>query len=137
MSTSLSQTITQALIQAQRSAQLTVQSTASLLAPAPQYCKATAKSKHASKNDMMDSLRTVTDGASLPLRKRTTSRAKSSRLWKRARAQLDSSGLSDIEEEFDESIMGVSDDQFVPESGSAKGKATTTAHSRLRFPGPR
>ncbi|CAH2325256.1 Hypothetical predicted protein [Pelobates cultripes] len=65
----------------------------------------------------MDSTIPVTDGAiSLPLRKRATSRAKSTRLWKRAKAQLNSeSELSDIEEEFPESNMEDSEDISDPD----------------------
>ncbi|CAH2248089.1 Hypothetical predicted protein [Pelobates cultripes] len=65
----------------------------------------------------MDSSIPVTDVAiNLPLRKRATSRAKSTRLWKRAKAQLNSeSELSDIEEEFPESYMEDSEDISGPD----------------------
>ncbi|CAH2278325.1 Hypothetical predicted protein, partial [Pelobates cultripes] len=55
----------------------------------------------------MDSTIPVMDGAiNLPPRKRATSRAKSTRLWKRAKAQLNSeSKFSDIEEKFTEFYM--------------------------------
>ncbi|CAH2282109.1 Hypothetical predicted protein, partial [Pelobates cultripes] len=69
--------------------------------------KASYKAKHSSKTIDMDSTIPVTDGAiNLPPRKRATSRAKSTRLWKRGKAQLNSeSELSDVEEEFHESYM--------------------------------
>ncbi|CAH2223071.1 Hypothetical predicted protein [Pelobates cultripes] len=65
----------------------------------------------------MDSAIPVTDGAiNLPLCKRTTSRAKSTRLWKRAKAQLNSEfELSDIKEEFPESHMEDSGDLSGPD----------------------
>ncbi|CAH2277306.1 Hypothetical predicted protein [Pelobates cultripes] len=63
----------------------------------------------------MNSITPVTDGAiKLPPRKKATSRAQSARLWKRAKAQLDTeSDLCDIEEE---SYMDNSDDPSDPDS---------------------
>ncbi|CAH2296374.1 Hypothetical predicted protein [Pelobates cultripes] len=57
----------------------------------------------------MDSTIPVMDGAiNLPPHKRATSRAKSTRLWKRTKAQLNSeSKFSDIEEKFTEFYMEV------------------------------
>ncbi|CAH2312754.1 Hypothetical predicted protein [Pelobates cultripes] len=101
MSDSISQTLTHALIQAQKSAQPTSAQIVPVTTPLqPQTGrKALAKMKHSSM-PQMDSHAPVTDGASIQPRKRATSRAKSARLWKRARAQVDSeSDLSDIEEE--------------------------------------
>ncbi|CAH2283125.1 Hypothetical predicted protein [Pelobates cultripes] len=57
-----------------------------------------------------------TDGTQLPLRKR-----KLARLWKRARAQLESE-LSDIEEEIDESDKDVLDGQSESDSDGAIGE---------------
>ncbi|CAH2282123.1 Hypothetical predicted protein, partial [Pelobates cultripes] len=69
--------------------------------------KASYKAKHSSKTIEIDSTIPVMDGAiNLPPRKRATSRAKSTRLWKRAKAQLNSeSKFSDIEEKFTEFYM--------------------------------
>ncbi|CAH2285329.1 Hypothetical predicted protein [Pelobates cultripes] len=79
--------------------------------------KASYKAKHSSKTIEMDSSIPVKDGAiNLPPRKSATSRAKSTRLWKRAKAQLNSeSELSDIEEEFPESYMEDSEDISDPD----------------------
>ncbi|CAH2277281.1 Hypothetical predicted protein [Pelobates cultripes] len=65
----------------------------------------------------MDSSIPVMDGAiNLPQRKRATSRTKSTRLWKIAKAQLNSeSELSDIEEEFPESYMEESENISDPD----------------------
>ncbi|CAH2220668.1 Hypothetical predicted protein, partial [Pelobates cultripes] len=102
MSESISQTITHALLGAQKSAQPITTQALPAIAPSQPHTgrKATAKTKHSSISQM-DSYTPVTDGASnIPPRKRATSRAKSARLWKRAKAQLESeSDLSEIEEE--------------------------------------
>ncbi|CAH2223220.1 Hypothetical predicted protein [Pelobates cultripes] len=97
-------------------------STTSTLTPVSQGRKATAKTKHSSKTVLTDSLPTVTDGTQPPLHKRATSRAKSARLQKQARAQLDSSELSYIEEEMDESDKDVSIGQSDSDSdGTIRG----------------
>ncbi|CAH2282846.1 Hypothetical predicted protein [Pelobates cultripes] len=90
MSDSLSQTFAQTWIQAQRSVQLTTTQALPLTTPVhPHYGhKTLAKVKHFSILQM-GSFTPVTDGAiNVPLRKRATSREKSARLWKRAKAQL-------------------------------------------------
>ncbi|CAH2294235.1 Hypothetical predicted protein [Pelobates cultripes] len=103
MTDSLSQTFAQALLQAQRSAHPSNLQVMPLSTPAQSQSghKAVCKTKHSSQSIEMDSSEPVTDGViNLPPRKRATSQAKSARLWKRAKAQLDSeSELSDIEEE--------------------------------------
>ncbi|CAH2249590.1 Hypothetical predicted protein [Pelobates cultripes] len=109
MSDSLSQTFAQTLLQAQRSAQPTTRAAVPVLTPAllqPGH-KASYKAKNSSKTIEIDSTIPVTDGAiNLPPCKRATSQAKLTRLWKRAKAQLNSEyELSDIEEEFPESYM--------------------------------
>ncbi|CAH2276666.1 Hypothetical predicted protein [Pelobates cultripes] len=59
----------------------------------------------------------------LPPRNRATSRAKSTRLWKMAKAQPKSeSELSDIEEEFAESYMEDSEDLSDPDYEITDGK---------------
>ncbi|CAH2321748.1 Hypothetical predicted protein [Pelobates cultripes] len=131
MLTSLSHTITQALLQAQQSAQQTVMSTASTPTPVSQSRKAPAKTKHSSKTKLTDSLPAVMDGGQPTPRKRATSRAKSARQWKWARAQLDSSesDLRNIEEEIDESIMDTSYNLSESDSDGAIGEASVSSLS--------
>ncbi|CAH2253647.1 Hypothetical predicted protein [Pelobates cultripes] len=119
MSDSLSQTFAQALQQTQRTAQPTITQALPLKTAAQPHSgrKALTKTKHSSMSKM-DSITSVTDGVTiLPPRERTTNWAKSTRLWKRAKAKLDSeSDLSDIEEE---SYMDDSEDP--PDPGSDYG----------------
>ncbi|CAH2224429.1 Hypothetical predicted protein [Pelobates cultripes] len=95
--------------------------TALIQAPVPQGCKAI----------LTDSFPAVMDGAQIPLRKRATSRAKSARLRKRAKAQRDSSEFefSDIKKESNESIMDASDYQSKPDSDSVGGEEMASSYS--------
>ncbi|CAH2312684.1 Hypothetical predicted protein [Pelobates cultripes] len=129
VSTSQSHSITQAILQVHQSAQQTGTSTASSVTTAPQGRKATAKTKHSSKTALSDSLTSVSDGAQPPPRKIATSRAKSARLWKRARAQLDlsESELSDFKEEMDESDKDDLEGQSKSDSDSALGEDSASS----------
>ncbi|CAH2324921.1 Hypothetical predicted protein [Pelobates cultripes] len=114
MSESLSQTITHAILGAQKSTQPVATQALPAVTPSQPHIgrKATAKTKHSSISQM-DSYTPVTDGApNIPPHKRATSRAKSARLWKRAKAQLESeSDLSEIEEVTDMDSEDPSDPQ--------------------------
>ncbi|CAH2283701.1 Hypothetical predicted protein [Pelobates cultripes] len=127
VSTFLSHSITQAILQAHQSVQQAGTSTASSVTTVPHGHK--AKTKHSSKTALSDSLKSVSDYAQPPPRKRATSRAKSARLWKRARAQLDSSGseLSDIEEEMDESNKDDLESQSESDSDGALGEDSASS----------
>ncbi|CAH2310755.1 Hypothetical predicted protein [Pelobates cultripes] len=65
------------------------------------------------------------DGAQTQPRKRATSQAKSTRLWKRTSSMSD----LNIKEESNKSIMDASDYQSEPDSNSAGGEATTFTYS--------
>ncbi|CAH2249133.1 Hypothetical predicted protein [Pelobates cultripes] len=91
MSDSLSQTFAQALQQKQRSAQPTITQALPLKTSAQPHSgrKVLTKTKHSSMSKM-DSITPVTDSTTImPPCERATNWAKSARLWKRAKAQLD------------------------------------------------